>query len=112
MARITDGNARSVSTIRMTTAAPTPRVNPDQSPSGTPTTQAATVELKATSAVLRNPNTRRLKMSRPSSSVPNRYTAPGGENRCAMLTFSGSNGTIQGESTAITTTSSTPATAI
>src|SRR2546422_9895943 len=74
---------------------------PATSPRNSATRPAATVGTMPTRSEIRPPQIRRLRMSRPCSSVPRRYPGvPGGESRSTSTDLSGSQGLISGAAAA------------
>jgi hypothetical protein len=64
------GNAMAVSTVRWITESTTPPKYPEAMPINRPMTPPPMTEIKATESEMRPPYTKRLKMSRPTYSVP------------------------------------------
>ena len=72
MASSRAGIDSTTSTIRMMAISTQPRKYPAITPSAVPSTNDTQTEVKATSSETRDPWMMRLRMSRPSSSVPSR----------------------------------------
>src|ERR1700694_4211325 len=102
------GNASNTSRQRMMTLSTTPRAYPEMAPSVTPTSSASATGARPTTSDTRPPQTNRLRMSRPRSSVPRTCAVPPiGASRMVASTASGSYGATSGASSETTATAPT-----
>src|ERR1700722_15152582 len=103
-ARISGGNEKRASIVRMITESTAPRKNPAISPRGMATTAARATISNDTRNEIRAPQIRRLRMSRPRSSVPSQCEAEGPALTALMSWASGACGATGGAKMAATIT--------
>ena len=110
MARMSPGTDRNTSVTRMMTSCTQPPTYPAIMPSGTPMSIATPVTMSAIWRVTRAPTTTRVKMSLPTSSVPNQCTESGGwslRSMCTAPAASSGNGTNHGPTAAVSRNAAT-----
>ena len=103
-ARISGGNEKRASIVRMITESTAPRKNPAIRPSGMATTAARPTISNAARSEMRAPQMRRLRMSRPRSSVPSQCEADGPALTALMSWAFGGCGATSGAKMAATIT--------